>query len=505
MLWLIVSFIFCIIVGNSRYFICCFNFVIDEITGIIVKKRLTWLTLLYSCGICGFILFGWWGARWWKSHNQPLESYNDYMLRIISTREQQTLNSCFKISFIGDLILLRPQVQRGLTTSGEYNFDNMFKHTKKYFQTDDLTIAVWEGPCAGPEHAYSNSAYGDKPFIRLNFPDTFAKAAAKAGIDCVTVSTNHVLDCGVSAIPRTLAILENESIRHVGVASPTSNQNSKPAHQMITLHDDFGNQIRIAVLAYTYGSNYVPTSAFFTGEYKKLLTCLVDKYSPYYQESLQRVKEEIRTAKAENPDCLLIMPHMGGQFNHAPNAFQKHWCTMFTELGADVILSDHPHATQPCEWRIRADGKKCLIIHCPGNYANSYTDMDGDAMAITEVYLNRKNGKPEACGVIPMWCLARGKGQYIPAPITDYIYGLAGGDLSNVDYKRLKEVSSIISKSMLGHEIPLHSASERYFTFANDEDKLIYRQASTAKLSADYISLFSIGKFLGTASKKSRE
>ena len=215
----------------------------------------------------------------------------------------------------------------------------------------------------------------------------------------------------------------------------------------------------------------------------------------------KQVLVEIEEAKKDNPDCLIIVPHMGGQFNHAPDEFQRHWCQIFINAGADVILSDHPHATQPCEWFTRADGGSGLIIHCPGNFANSYTDMDGDAVAITEIYLDKQSGKPQSCGVIPMWVTAEGNGQYIPAPLPEYLYGEATGGLSNMDYKRLEEVSRIITKSMLGREIPLHSAATRYYTFPACSDGQIYRDTMENKLPRQKIIQSALGKYLQTARK----
>lgn len=431
-------------------------------------------------------------------NKQPIAN-GDYYLNILSEGEKQTLQSCFRISFIGDLILLRPQVQRGANADGSFDFSPMFEYTRKYFKTDDCTIAVWEGPCAGNSLNYSNSAYGDKSFLQLNFPDEFASAARIAGVDFVSVATNHVLDCGKNAIGRTLQILEKEQIGHVGVTPPNSVGIKTPRHKTVTLSDESGNQIRIAILAYTYGSNYIPSDAFFTGEHRGIVSCLVAPESPHYKAAVEQVINEIREAKKDNPDCLLIMPHMGGQFNHAPDAFQQHWCRIFTDAGADVILSDHPHATQPCEWFTRSDGKTCLIIHCPGNYANSYTDMDGDAVAITEVYLDKRSGNPKACGIIPMWVRAQGKGQFIPVPLPEYLYNQDKLMLSNTDWKRLEEVSRIITSSMLGQEIHLHSAAIRYYTFESSGNKMIFRDPWEQKLTDEEVKYSPLVKYLQSA------
>ena len=138
----------------------------------------------------------------------------------LGEKEKQIITSSFRISFVGDLILLRPQVQRGVKAEGCFDFSSIFQFTRKYFLEDDCTIAVWEGPCAGRSSNYSNTAYGDKSYICLNFPDEFASAVHQAGIDFVSFATNHVLDCGKEAVKRTIRVLEENRIGHVGVTPP---------------------------------------------------------------------------------------------------------------------------------------------------------------------------------------------------------------------------------------------------------------------------------------------
>lgn len=211
-----------------------------------------------------------------------------------------------------------------------------------------------------------------------------------------------------------------------------------------------------------------------------------------YPEALRRVEQDIARALDDKTDCLIIMPHIGTQFLHEADALQKHWHRIFVNLGADVILSDHSHATQPCEWLVSETGKNVLVINCPGNYANSYVDHDGDASAITEIYLDKTNGKPMACGVIPLWTSSRGlngSGQYIPAPLTDYISGKVNIPLSNLDWDRLDKVSRVVTKSMLGKEIPLHSASMRYYSFPT-APSLVFRDSDDAAFPASDMHSF---------------
>lgn len=181
---------------------------------------------------------------------------------------------------------------------------------------------------------------------------------------------------------------------------------------------------------------------------------------------------------------------MGEQFRHEPDEFQRHWCHKFVELGADIILADHPHATQSIEWIQRPNQSAALVLYCPGNYGNSYELMDGDASAIVEVYLSKNTASAVAASVIPLWGASHGLndlGQFIPVPMADYARGQVDIVTSHLDWKRLEEIHPIVTSSMLGQRIPLHCASLRYYTFPEHPGK-VYRDDRELALSPELVS-----------------
>ena len=52
--------------------------------------------------------------------------------------------------------------------------------------------------------------------MALNFPDEFAEALKKAGINLVTTANNHLLDKHLDGALRTIDILDKYNITHVG-------------------------------------------------------------------------------------------------------------------------------------------------------------------------------------------------------------------------------------------------------------------------------------------------
>lgn len=466
-----------------------FNKLVEYAVNLILVSKYRWITTAIFILTCVSLVTG----RYIHKHMMQPDIPSDYMMSTLNENQKDILASCFRISNIGDLVFLSPQIHRAYNPkTGQYSFDEIFTYTSRFFTTDDATIAVFEGPCAGgPQYTLTN--YTDGKPVRLNYPDSLATAIAKAGIDFVTTANNHLLDFGYEGALRTLHVLDKQKIAHVGSYHP-KNENQEPRHRILSLKNEKGNTIRVAVLAYTYSSNYVPTNHFFKEPFQTLTSCIVPPNHEKYPEALHRVEQDIERALDDKVDCLIIMPHIGTQFLHEADAMQKHWHRVFVNLGADIILSDHSHATQPCEWLTSETGKNVLVINCPGNYANSYVEHDGDASAITEIYLDKTDGKPMACGVIPLWTSSRGlngTGQYIPAPLTDYITGKINIPLSNLDWSRLDKVSRVVTKSMLGKEIPLHSASMRYFTFASTPT-ILYRDSAEIACSTSDMQAFSL-------------
>ena len=122
---------------------------------------------------------------------------------------KESLIDSITISYVGDLILLKDLVIAGYSNiTRKYDFNDIFQFTSKYFHESDLSIGVYEGSSAGNNTSYSTSNYGDGIPLYLNFPDEFAEAVYKAGINLVTTANNHLLDKKIEGAMRTLDILD---------------------------------------------------------------------------------------------------------------------------------------------------------------------------------------------------------------------------------------------------------------------------------------------------------
>lgn len=381
------------------------------------------------------------------------------------TREQMVeLEDAITIAFIGDLILLQDQVRNAYDAStGKYDFTPMFEYAKKYLTEADFAIGVFEGPAAGEEASYTTSNFDDGIPLYLNFPDSFAAAVKASGIDLVTTANNHLLDKGEEGAMRTLDVLDQAGLLHVG-----SYRNQQEKESVMILES---RGVRIAFLAYTYGSNYY-NNRYFLEVNPSLTSILVDPSSEYFEEVKTQVQADFkRIRNMDNPpDLIAVLPHMGTQFSHDTDHYQDTWNQIFLEEGADIILGDHAHAVQPVEFRTVTDEsgrqKKTIIVNCPGNFANSYVENDGDATAIVEIALNPENKEIICAGIIPMYTHSPYDGNYRALPIYDILEdpGLRG-EISRFEMERVKQVYNMITSVMLGTPLTLDQIQERHFLY----------------------------------------
>ena len=421
----------------------------------------------------------------------------DVIYPIMTSEQESAIADSVKISFTGDLILLRDMVENRYNAEfGTYDFEPMFSDVSEYWKNSDLAIGVFEGPCAGEDKGYSSSAYDDGFPLYLNYPDSFATAVKKAGINFVTTANNHLLDKGTAGALRTLDVLDKAGLFHTG------SYRNKEEWSEIPLLNVQG--LKIAVLSYTYGSNYYTDDYFFEEQNQYLTKVIVSPKSKFIKKSLEVVKEDFRKAKALNPDCIIVLPHMGTEFKHYPDEGQKYWCKVFVENGADVVFSDHPHAVQPIEWANNGRGYS-MILYCPGNFINSFTLYDGDASILTNVYLSKQTGKPIAASIIPLYAssavdLQSGKKVFKGMPIYKAVRDNAlEKNISGTEYTRLQDIHRIITKSVLNAELDLDAIQEKYFTFP----KVGYaRQNVASKVdSLEYHSNNQLAELIRNASK----
>lgn len=307
-----------------------------------------------------------------------------------------------KMTVIGDIMCHNSQYKDAYNGS-TYDFSYVFDDIKNYISSADIAVGNLETTFAGKERGYSN-------YPRFNSPEQLAYNLKDMGIDVLCTANNHSMDTNYSGVVSTLDFLDDAGISHMGTSRTAEEQNQ------ILVKDV--NGIKIAFLAFTYGTNGIPVPSA-----NSYCVNLIDK---------DLILKQLELAKAQEPDLICVNMHWGLEYQNVQNSDQEDWADFLFENGVDVILGSHPHVLQPMEKRTVTleDGttKNCFVIYSLGNFISGQTKKN----TRTSIILNINFTKDGETGKTTI-----GDVSYVPI----YMYKSSFG--STKRYKLLDITSSI--------------------------------------------------------------
>jgi poly-gamma-glutamate capsule biosynthesis protein CapA/YwtB (metallophosphatase superfamily) len=166
-----------------------------------------------------------------------------------------------------------------------------------------------------------------------------------AGIDGVQLANNHTLDFGRPALLRTLELLDEGGVRHVGAGPDAASAYAPVVFEV--------EGWRIGVVAFSR----VPCGWAGSGENTRpevAWTC-----PAFLADTLRAVEEAAAVS-----DVTVVMVHWGIELDHCPQPYQRELAESWHRMGADLIVGGHPHVLQGVE-RV-GDG---WLINSTGNFA----------------------------------------------------------------------------------------------------------------------------------------
>ena len=263
-----------------------------------------------------------------------------------SEEEEMPKDTTISMCVVGDIMCHNTQYYDAYdSTTGTYDFSYVFSNIADQLSSADLTIGNLETTFAGADRGYSS-------YPTFNTPDALAEDLAEAGFDILSTANNHSLDKGYKGLVRTLEVLDENGIAHFGTYDSDEEQSK------ILIKDV--NGIKIAFLAYTYGTNGIPVPVG-----KEYCVNLIDK---------NKIKSDLEKAKELNVDLISVSMHWGAEYKLKPIAEQENLADFLFENGADIILGSHPHVIEPMEKRTitHEDGttKEGFLIYSLGNFVS---------------------------------------------------------------------------------------------------------------------------------------
>ncbi len=284
--------------------------------------------------------------------------------------EETPTDTTFTLTAIGDIMCHNTQyIDAYNDETGEYDFSYVFDDISLYTKTADICVGNLETTFAGEDVGYSS-------YPTFNTPDSLAYELKDIGVDVLSTAGNHALDKGFNGLSRTIAVLNNADISHLGTYKSKEEQDKTLIKYV--------KGIKIAFVNFAYGTNGIPIPSD-----KPYCVNLID-------ENL--MKEQIDRAKGEEPDIIIACMHWGTEYKTTPSSTQEQLADFLFKNGVDIILGTHPHVLEPMEKRTVTldDGstKDGFVIYSLGNFiADQNAEYTRDSIILNIDITKHTDGK----------------------------------------------------------------------------------------------------------------
>lgn len=267
-------------------------------------------------------------------------------------------NNHATLLFAGDAMMHQGQIDAACVDSRTYDFRDCFSQLKPLIQNADYAVVNLETPLGG-------APYSGYPCFCA--PDSYADALSEAGFDLFLTANNHTLDRRDKGLRRTIEVLDEKNISHIGTyLSKVQRADKVPFIKDI-------NGFKIAFLNYTYGTNGFSPQLGTVVNY-------IDK---------TRMSKDISDSRDAGAEIICVAIHWGEEYKLLPNTSQKDLAKFLLSQDVDLIIGGHPHVIQPMELIEQPDGKRKLIVYSLGNFISNMKTKDTRGGALTEVSLSR--------------------------------------------------------------------------------------------------------------------
>ncbi|MCL1786638.1 MAG: AmmeMemoRadiSam system protein B [Defluviitaleaceae bacterium] len=333
-----------------------------------------------------------------------------------------------QLTFTGDIMLHQAQANAAFcAVSGTYCFHRSFDAVGPFLQSADLAIGNLETVLGGH---FMDTGFTQGPFPRFSAPDEFAHALQAAGFDLLSTANNHALDQGVDGLLRTLDVLDSLGIGTFGAYATQAARDTPLVREV--------GGIRFAFLSYTFGTN---GNALPPGR-------------GYLVNLMHQGQIQADIARAQQvADIVIVMPHMGYEYETSVRPAIQNWAKMMIAAGADVVVAGHPHVVQPMGFvDVVCDAtgatRTGFIAYCLGNFISSQRQPGTDTGVMLNLYFERVAGEPPVLAgfsYVPTWVKftdAGGNTDIRVLPIVETLAAVDAGEdvgLRQVDIARMRE------------------------------------------------------------------
>jgi len=283
-------------------------------------------------------------------------------------------------SVVGDVMCHSTQFNYAIREDSTYDFKQVYREIKKYFDNSDVIIGNLETVVAGSDIEYSG-------YPVFNTPEDFLKGLKYAGFDIMVTGNNHSYDHQKKGVINTINFIRKNGMQNTGTYK------SQEARDSVQLFEQSG--LKFALLSYTYGVNLYRISS--------KNGFLVNRIDP------DLIKHDINKAKSKGADLVIVYFHFGREYARTENSYQRNIVNKTIEYGADIILGSHPHTLQPVELYKTANANidTGFVAFSLGNFISNqrWRYSDGGTVLNFSVTKDFKTNtiKLDAVRYLPIW------------------------------------------------------------------------------------------------------
>lgn len=263
---------------------------------------------------------------------------------------------------VGDNLIHNTLIDSGEQDDGTRDYTSFYTNIKNDISSADIAIINQETMLGG-------SAFDYAGYPCFNTPWEVGDAAIDAGFDIFTCATNHSLDVGFAGIEQECKYFDSHpEVTHVGTNDTEEDYNTIVYYEK--------NNIRFAILNYTYGTNgiSIPQS-------KPWCVNMMDK---------EKITADVNAAR-QNADVVIVFPHWGTENSTSVSEYQKEYVKLFSDLGVDIVIGTHPHVLQPVEWvENEQTGRKMLVYYSLGNFISHQTSLNQLCGGMAQITVEKK-------------------------------------------------------------------------------------------------------------------
>lgn len=282
---------------------------------------------------------------------------------------------------VGDNLIHGPIYRQANERSNNSGFDfrPAYQQIASYLAEADLALMNQETPLGGTELGLSS-------YPQFNSPQELGEQMIELGFNMFSHANNHVLDAGQRGFNNTIAFWRRQSAEKPVIMAGIAADREDDQLQILQVKD-----LKIALLAYTYGTNGLRLPKSSSGIIK------------YLDDDL--ICQELDKAIAE-ANIVIVSVHWGQEYQANANNEQKRLAQLMADNGADIIIGSHPHVLQGVEMLSTPDGKQVPVFYSLGNFISAQNRPDTmlGGMAKVQMVYDKATGKLSMTelGIIPL-------------------------------------------------------------------------------------------------------